>query len=346
MACLFKKPSGVYCLALFVDGKRVYKSTHAHTKPEALRFLTQYRERASKSKDVALSAFQRDFLDFSEKNHASKTYLCNRRVLDLFTSFVGDKHLHLIRPFDVERFKNHRLEQFRKLKDGTDKHLTPTTVNIELRGIKSALGYAVKWGVLEKNPAAGVRQVRIPEAAPVFLSREQARAVLTLIADPGLRDVVTFALHTGLRLGEILNLRWQDVDLQGRTIRVVNTPTFKTKNGRMRTIPSNEVVHHVLNQRARVSEYVFTTEKGRQYRGDFVSRQFKRAARKAGLPEGVHFHSPRHTHASWLVTSGVSIYDVKTLLGHSSIGVTQIYAHNSAPEYLRQSVERIVVSSN
>ena len=112
--------------------------------------------------------------------------------------------MHLIKPFDIERFKNARLEA----------KLRPTSVNIELRAVKATFGYAVKWGVLEKSPSASVRQVRIPETAPVFLSQEQAPKVPAQIQEPGIRDIVTFALHTGMRLGEILDLRWQDADLE------------------------------------------------------------------------------------------------------------------------------------
>ena len=77
----------------------------------------------------------------------------------------------------------------------------------------------------------------------------------------------------------------------------------------------------------------------------FVSKRFKIHARRVGLREDLHFHSLRHTFATWLVQEGVSIYEVQKLLGHSSISVTQIYSHLAASE-LHGAVNKIQVVLN
>ena len=78
---------------------------------------------------------------------------------------------------------------------------------------------------------------------------------------------------------------------------------------------------------------------------DFVSKTFKRHVRLSGLNPALHFHSLRHSFASWLVQDGVSIYAVKELLGHSDVKTTQVYSHLQ-PEQLHSTVNKIQVSLN
>jgi integrase len=252
----------------------------------------------------------------------------------MFVSFVGDKYIHLVRPLDLERYKNLRLPS-----------VTPTTVNIELRTIKAMFGYALKWGLLEQSPCRNVPQVKIPEQPPAYLTQEQVMLLLEKIEDPNFRLLVEFAVHTGMRRGEILNLKWDHVDLASRMITVRSEGTFKTKSGRVHHIPMNEVVYHILATKKRGSEFVFVTTGGRKLLDDFVTHRFKKYVRKAGLSDHIHFHSLRHTFASLLAKAGVPLFDIQKLLNHRHITTTQIYSHLS-PEHLRASVERLVITKN
>ncbi len=91
-------------------------------------------------------------------------------------------------------------------------------------------------------------------------------------------------------------------------------------------------------------EYVFTFA-GMQICADLVTKKFRHCARKAGLNRRVHFHSLRHTFATWLVQGNVSIYEVQKLLGHSSISVTQVYSHLAASE-LQEAVKKLEITTN
>lgn len=93
-----------------------------------------------------------------------------------------------------------------------------------------------------------------------------------------------------------------------------------------------------------LSDHVFTL-KGRRISEDWLTHRFKSYIRKAGLNPRLHFHSLRHTFATWLVQEGVSIYEVQKLLGHSSISVTQVYSHLPASE-LHGAVNKIQVVMN
>lgn len=135
-----------------------------------------------------------------------------------------------------------------------------------------------------------------------------------------------------MRRGELLNLRWQDVDLQRRLIHIQSTPTFRTKQGRKLVIPLNDTAFYMLN--------------GKQIFDGRLTHAFKKAVRRAQLEkDGLHFHSLRHTFASWLVQHGASLYKVQKLLGHSSSKVTEIYSHLQ-PEQMHSTVNWITLPLN
>jgi integrase len=155
-----------------------------------------------------------------------------------------------------------------------------------------------------------------------------------------------FAVLTGLREGEILHLRWCDVDLSRRLVTIQTSASFKTKAGRRRVVPLSELALHVLlsRQGKGTSKYIFTLNDKPILR-TWLQHLFRRRVREAGLSSGLHFHSIRHTTASWLVQGGATLYEVQKLLGHSSAKVTEIYSHLQ-PEHLRGTVDKLEVNLN
>jgi integrase len=150
---------------------------------------------------------------------------------------------------------------------------------------------------------------------------------------------------TGLRRGELINLCWQDVDLQRRIFTVQSNSTFKTKQGKKRFLPLSEMAFHLLSVKhsQEIGVYVFT-HGGKQIAEDWLSQLFKRAVRDkvAGLNDRLHWHSLRSSFASWLVIDGVSIYAVSKLLGHSSIAITQKHYAHLATENLHNDVNKFL----
>jgi integrase len=155
-----------------------------------------------------------------------------------------------------------------------------------------------------------------------------------------MRAIVVFAASTGMRLGEIVNLRWMDVDMLGSVIRLSNHDGFTTKNRRCRLIPMNATVVGILMKQPKGGEYVFVGQRGRKLNAGWVSRKFKSYVRATGLSEEIHFHSLRHACASWLIQHNVSVFNVKEILGHRNIATTMVYVH-AAPEQLKESVRSI-----
>ncbi|MCX6354254.1 MAG: site-specific integrase [Candidatus Aureabacteria bacterium] len=135
-------------------------------------------------------------------------------------------------------------------------------------------------------------------------------------------------MNTGMRIGEILKLKWERIDLQQGYITVT-----RTKSGKDRKIPLNETVTKVLKNRERDGIYVFHAD-GKPY--ESVKKAFYAAQRRAGIKH-CRFHDLRHHFATKLVLAGVSLPVVKELLGHSSIVTTMRYAHPT-PEAKKEAV--------
>lgn len=227
------------------------------------------------------------------------------------------------------------------------KEVSPVSVNMDLRMLKSAFGTARRRKLIDSNHFGGISLADVPQKAPSFLTVEEFQTLIECIKDGWLKEVVLFAVLTGMRQDEILNLKWEDVDLGKRLVHIQSSPSFKTKQGRRRTIPPSESALYLLSAKAEktTSEYVFTLN-ARFLKGSWVTHLFKRYVRRAGIQnDRLRFHSLRHTFASRLVQSGATLYEVQRLLGHSSSKVTEIYSHLQ-PEHLHDTVNRIEIPLN
>ncbi len=201
------------------------------------------------------------------------------------------------------------------------------------RILRAFFNWASKAGAIEANPIQDVAPPKNPKNPALYLTVADVRRVLTAIEEPWLRQLVRFAVCTGLRRGELVSLRWRFVNLAPSEawITIQSYGDFETKSGHGRSIPLVNEATKVLEERYgsgyAPEAYVFTDGKGMRLSGARVSKAFKRGVRIAGLDDRLHFHSLRHTCASWLVMHGQSLLFVAGVLGHSSTQVTQRYAH-------------------
>lgn len=200
----------------------------------------------------------------------------------------------------------------------------------------------MQWCYVDENPFQGVKPLSIPQRAPTFFTEEQLTALLEKVEGP-LRQVVIFAVNTGVRIGELVNIEWQDIDFERRVIRIRNKKDFTTKSKLERTIPINDQVFNLLTRLSRKGRYIFGSNRGRRCSAR-LSKQFTRYLRAAGFGREFTFHSLRHTFASHLVQRGVSLYIVSKLLGHSNIKTTEVYSH-LAPETFHQAVSLLSTRS-
>jgi integrase len=329
------KRCNIYYILYYQNGRQRWKSTGATTKPEALQALARFRELSEQRlQSMSFEQFVSRFLAFIEGNLAEKTVKLYRLVFQSFLLFIHGAYVNEITAETLDRYKAKRL-----------KEVSPVSVNIELRALRAAMSTAKRWRLVAVTPEVSL--ARVPEQAPLSLSREEFQRLLSLIRENWFRELILFAVCTGLRQAEILNLRWADIDLDRRLVSIESRPTWKTKMGKRRVVPLSETAHVLLCAKLgkSLSEYVFTLN-DQKISGGYVSHKFKRYIRAANLSnQRLRFHSLRHSFATWLVQDGVPLAEIQKLLGHSSVQVTEKYSHLAGSE-LHSAVNRLHVPLN
>lgn len=265
--------------------------------------------------------------------------------------YIGQISIDRLTAEDVQTMLN------KLLVEGGERHqgLSARTVNTARRTLKTALDKAVHLRKIAYNPVEATKACRTEKPQIVVISHEQAQRLLHVAKaeDQAAYMAILLALSTGMRLGEILGLLWDNVDFTGKKIyvsqtlvstshgyRVEHSP--KTKNGYRQIELSRHCVQelqaHKGWQEGRKAEWldryddhglVICNDNGGYKDPSYFSyKVFKRLLAKAGISAVVRFHDLRHTHATWLLEKGVHPKVVAERLGHSSIRITlDTYSH-------------------
>jgi integrase len=240
-------------------------------------------------------------------------------------AFFGGLVLAEITPSRISAYKGLRRTEGAK----------PSTLARELEVMRHALNLAVReWEWLQRSPFEKVRIERVHNSTERWITEEEEQRLLEASL-PWLKEIIIFALHTGMRRDEILSLKWTKVDLMRK-----NVTALRTNNHEKRTIPINRTVCELLKSRSKVQSikgYVFCSQSAGKIDARNLLRAFYAARKKARL-EDVRFHDLRHTFATRLVQRGIDLYSVQKLLGHKTITMTLRYAHHCT-ESLRKGVE-------
>ena len=236
--------------------------------------------------------------------------------------FFGNKYLHEITPLDIENYKVERKEK-----------VCPATVNRELACLKHIYVKAMEWGKITTSPTSKIRLFKEKNQRTRYLEEEEIERLYEECSGH-LKPIIVTALNTGMRKGEILTLKWVDVDLRNRVISILHS-----KNNEKREIPVNEDLFQALLRVPKnpKSSYVFCNGDGVPYRD--VKTGFKATLKRAKI-DGFRFHDLRHTFASRLAMRGVDLKTVQELLGHKDIRMTLRYSHLS-PGHKRAAVEKL-----
>ncbi|HEU5022517.1 MAG TPA: site-specific integrase, partial [Bryobacteraceae bacterium] len=204
------------------------------------------------------------------------------------------------------------------------------TIQKEVTVLKHALKLAVEWELLHENAAQGAKLPRVPEGRTRYLTPLELKAALEAAAE-WMRAPIALAAFTGMRRGELLGLRWMDVDMANRRLYL-----RETKNGSLRVLVLNDLAMQVLaSLPAGAPSDLVMDGVDPQHLTVYTRRIFA----KLGI-ENASFHSLRHTAASWLVMQGADLYAVGQLLGHKTPRMTQRYAHLS-PHYMAGAVGKL-----
>lgn len=270
------------------------------------------------------------------KNNLSLKYFKSVKLSfkHLIEYFGENKLLVEITVKDAENFKQNLIQ------------IVPRGYPVYLRTIKAGFSMAKEWEYISKNPFSRIKYRKQQEIRPLFIEKERLDKILYKTTNEMIRNIFIFGFNTGCRLGEIVNMRWQNIDLNSKTIQVGDND-FTTKSRKQRIIPMNLAIFVLLKKlKGNIHNpklHVFCKDGGFPYNREYVSRRFKIACRAAGLPEEIHFHTLRHSFASNLAMKGVSIVTIKELLGHSSIITTQIYSHANF-ESLKSAVDTLNIN--
>lgn len=353
MASLRKVGSSYY-IRYRVSGKQFEKKVGKNiTKAAANKILREFEEKLALQKvgisspeSVEIKPFLEDYLTWVKSNQAIQTFKLKRCAKGHFESFL-DKEFNYIFQIQqlttqvIEKYKLHRLNQGK----------TNRTVNIELNFISNALVMAEEWGYLVPN--IKIRRLKEDKKIPRYFSKEELNLMLSN-ASNHIKQVIVISIYTGLRINELLNLKWENVDFENNVIKVIQSATFKTKNRRERFVPIHPnlksyleylKLHFVDPQTDKITprneyqqEYVLCLKAGVPIQS--VRKSFSGLLRKLDI-QNATLHTLRHTFASMCVMNSVDLYTIKEFLGHSKITTTEIYTHVSQG-HKQKSIKRFL----
>ncbi|HKQ78050.1 MAG TPA: site-specific integrase, partial [Blastocatellia bacterium] len=233
----------------------------------------------------------------------------------------SDLKLASIRKLDIQRYVTERAAE-----------ASPYSVRKELQVFKHLFSLAIEWEIVPTNPASDVKAPKLPAGRILYLQPKELRTLLEACSD-GFRQIVALAVSTGMRRGEILGLRYLDVDLSNRRILLP-----QTKNGEGRIVYLNDMAAMVMEsmqrEEAKPADKIFE-----EWSEDDVKYAFEKARSAIGR-EDFRFHDLRHTAASWMRMSGADIHTVAQLLGHKDLRMAARYQHLS-PGFLAEAVGKL-----
>lgn len=325
------------------SGKRVRRSTETTDRKEAEALEAKWKLESFQSKQWGAEpnrTFDELMLAYikatqNDKRSAERDVFSAKR---LYAAFCG-RALTSLTPADIRSYIERRRAE----------GVGAGTVNREVGLLSAAINYAQReWSWNIPNPAAR-RRLREPEGRVRWITKAEAAALIRAAGKEyraaHLPDFIRLALHTGMRRGEMLGLEWRRVDLQAGLIYLEGT---HTKSGKRRSIPLNMEARAALISRASFraehcpdSPWVFCNSEGERIAS--IKHSFASACERAGILD-FRVHDLRHTCAAWLVSAGVPLPAVRDLLGHSTVKVTERYAH-LAPENVRAAVDALVTRS-
>lgn len=255
---------------------------------------------------------------------------------------LGKTQLTKLKPINVQEYINYQAV-----------NKTVATARYDLIVFKKAMTSAVRLQLIRTNPCADIEKPKVEKYQIQFYNSDQLMQLLTAAASSPIYVAVLLAATCGMRRGEIMALRFQDVDFTNGVISVRNTlysgeirPAKTDNSARSVAAPPEVMVvlSDIYSQLQELPEplnaHVFNKGDGTHYNEDYLSHKFSKLCKLVKLPV-IRFHDLRHSHASYLLNRGVSIKAISERLGHSSTSFTMdIYSHLT--QQLQQQAAAVV----
>ena len=337
---------------------RVRRSVYAATQAEALAKLRALKQQTASGLPAvdgrtSVSAYLDTWLASVASRVRPRTMRHYTYMVGTISGQIGSLKLAALSPQDVAAM----------LAKMQVSGLSPQTCAHVRAVLRTALADAERWGQIGRNSAQLASAPRVPHQPPRILTPEQAKALLDALRDDGLRRMATVAVHTGLRQGELLGLRWQDVaDGELHVTQALqrlggeyDLVEVKSRTSR-RTVPLTADAAQALTQERQcqlearlaaggrwyqpIPDLCFTTATGAPRSGSAITHQFADALSAAGLPP-MHWHHLRHAFAGLMLASGADLSTVSSLLGHTSVNLTASTYAGVMPSLKRQAADRL-----
>jgi integrase len=306
------------------------KLKRAHKTGKGVTRLKEQREKNKKQKAVAAKdkitfaeIFTGEYFPQAQNEKDPQSY---KREHSLFKKWinpvVGTLPLKKIAPIHLEKIK----------KNMRDAGLADRSMEYALAVIRQLFNFALRNDMFSgDNPVKKVKIPRSDNKRLRFLTRDEAEILLNTLKNesPKMWEQTLISLHTGLRASEIFRLKWVDINFEHNTLTAKDSKNKKTRHAYM-TQDVKDMISR--KQPGKPSDLIYPGPDGKESRE--ISRSFERVVKELKLNDGIEdrrdkvvFHSLRHTYASWLVQAGTDLYVVKERLGHSTLAMTERYAH-------------------
>ena len=316
---VYRKKNGKWYCQFMVKGERVHKlldgaktQDEAKELEDAERFKLRQIQNGLRKKETQKITFGQIcsiFLKYSETN--KKDYKNDiAKVENLKKYFGANTDANSITPERIEDFKNKMRKKYKN-----------SYVNRYLACLKTIYNIAIKNNKLNFNPLKAVSMLDEDNYKIRYLSVEEETRLFKHLPQC-LVPIVTTALQTGLRKGNILNLKWEQIDFEFNYIEILKQ---QNKGKKSIKIPLSNKLKNILEKQPRINEYVFVNPETSRPFVD-IRDSFETACKNAGI-KNFRFHDLRHTVATRLVEKGIDLRVVQELLAHSTIVTTQRYMH-------------------
>jgi integrase len=222
------------------DGKRTSISTKTKLKSEALKFLTNFeneqKQRAQeKVTAISLKKLLFEYLKYSETIHSRNTTLSIKSTVNSLNGYFGETNFASIDRNKISQYLHFRM-----------KASTPYVSKREKAYLSGIYNWAINNGYARENNCKGIKNYKLPEKQPLFFNIEEFQKLLVSIESNDLKDLVLFAVNTGLRQMELLTLQWSQIDFKNRFL-ILDNRLHLTKSKKVRTIPLNITVSGAIS---------------------------------------------------------------------------------------------------
>lgn len=342
-----RKRGSYYWIDFMFNGQRIRKRSPDNSHKGALTYELLLRNRLARGEPLAeakpeiryqfkdiLLQWLEQYVQTNNKpsDYTIKRYIVNSNLIPYF----GDKYIEDIKTYDIEKYKSHLLQQ---------KKLSAKSTNNYMSIISGCLKWAKEMEVISDLPT--LKLLKVPPQKYDYLTTEETEQLLKN-ANGIWYEMILVAVKTGLRFGELLALKWEDINFKKSYLTVnrniVRNVEVSPKNNKSRTIPLTSSIINLLQNKNKVSVYIFHDANLDHLKYNACLRRLQKICLKAGLRQ-ISWHNLRHSFASHLAENKVSIIAIKELLGHSDIKTTMRYVHTNFP-VLKNAIETLEEKQN